>query len=134
MCVSIIGIGEACASRPCAAAIAIAPVRNERRPISAASMASPYCVQALCSGIVASSHLVPGDKHRLDTAGVADIVERIRGENQEISPLSFFNRSQIPRAQKLGAAFGGRGDDLVGSQPGLDHQLRLPVLETASET
>src|SRR5258706_1237480 len=69
----------------------------------------------------------------VDQASVADILDRIPVEHEQVGPLPLLDRAQVLRAQKLGAALGGRGDHLRWSQSRVHHQLHFPVLEKAGE-
>ena len=66
-----------------------------------------------------------------ELASVPDVVQRIRGEDQEVGALSILQGAAIGDAEHRGAS-SRRGDQRIHRpEPGADHQLELPVLRPA---
>src|SRR5262249_55825359 len=71
--------------------------------------------------------------HLHDPPCVANLLERIAVEHQQISALAGHERAAIGKAEVLGGAAGRRRDHLRGRHAGLHHQLELLLLGIAEE-
>src|SRR5690349_13942300 len=121
--------GAARAARPAAPVL-----RNVRRVVRReAAMACPPRRLLGGDGPGARLDLLSGVPDGNELAGVADVLERIRVEHEQVGALARLDRATVLEPQHPGASASRGGEGLHGREARAHHQLELAVLRPSRD-